>query len=282
MKRATQGWVVASMVAAGCVIFAGGAWAADVTDADRVYRNYTRETATVREGEGRVELRGIQEQNDSNSTFNLAGLRLRSVFPGKSPTDLTGGIMDLVGSYGPFKNTEVGLVIPYFVEQVKFTDGSQQSNEDIGDLQLYGKLQRPVAEHCAVGAGVELSLPNGPVHKGFGTGDLGVNPIVSTRYQKGPLGAGLNVGYQIFDGSAPDVFNYGVEVLVRPGPSWAIRTELSGRVFNQGGKRFDDLQILPGIDYNLTEHLTVRPTGMAGGTTSAMDWGIGCGLAGTF
>src|SRR5262249_42677514 len=98
----------------------------------------------------------------------------------------------------------------------------------------------------------------------------------------GPLGGGLNVGYQIFDGGAVDVFNWGVEVFVRPGPSWVIRTELAGRVFNEAGKTFDDLTVLPGIDYNLTDYLTIRPTGLAHGTESAMEWGIGCGMAYAF
>src|SRR5262245_14555168 len=117
MKRAKQGWVAASMLAAGLAMAGGGAFAVDVTEHDCVYSNYTRETATVQEGQARVEIRGIQEQNDDNPSLDLAGWRLRTVFPGKAPTSLTGGIMDLVGSYGLFKNTEVGMLIPYFIEQ---------------------------------------------------------------------------------------------------------------------------------------------------------------------
>ncbi len=278
MKGAAQRWIVAGIAGLALGFAAQVAPAADVTDNDRVYRNFTRETATVSENQIRLEVRGLQEQDEENTRLNLLGLRLKNLYPGRTPESLTGGIIDLVGSYGLAKNAEVGFIVPGYIETIKFKDGSRRSSQDVGDLELYGKFKRDVAEHCAVGAGVELTVPNGPKNKGFSTGETSVNPVVSTRYQRGPFGVGMNVGYQFFAGDAPDVFNYGAEVIVRGSDLYAIRTEIVGRVFNQG-VRNHDLTILPGIDFNLSENVTIRPTGLANGTDTALDWGVGLGVA---
>jgi outer membrane protein OmpA-like peptidoglycan-associated protein len=139
-----------------------------------------------------------------------------------------------------------------------------------------------VAEHCSIGAGVQLTIPNGPKNKGLSRGELGETPFISTRYEHGPFAVGLNAGYEIYSGNAVDVFDYGAEAIVRGSETWAFRTELAGRVFKDGGHSFDALQLLPGIDFNLSPNLTVRPQGMAGLTNSAIDWGVGAGLAFTF
>src|SRR5512140_3490279 len=99
MKGAAQRWFVASMLATALVVPAGSASAADATDADRTYRNFTRETATVADGQVRVEIRGMQQEDQDNVRLNLAGLRLRRVYPGLSVSDLktgsvTGGVVD--------------------------------------------------------------------------------------------------------------------------------------------------------------------------------------------
>jgi outer membrane protein OmpA-like peptidoglycan-associated protein len=285
MKGVTQRWIAAQCAAVSLVLTAGVASAADVTDTDRVYRNYTRETATVPEDQVRLEVRGLHEQDDGHTRLDLLGFPVKSTFPGKTATSVSGGVIDLLGSYGFAKNAEVGFLIPGFIESMRFTDGTHANNEDIGDVMMYTKFQRPVAQHCSVGAGFELSVPTGTTGKGFGTGELGFNPVVSSRYQRGPFAIGANVGYQMYTGDTPnakDVFNYGAEVIVRGSETYAFRTEIAGRTFNQRGTRFHDLTILPGIDFNVAPNFTIRPTGMAGGTDTALDWGIGLGLAFTF
>src|SRR5262249_3561519 len=119
----------------------------------------------------------------------------------------------------------------------------------------------------------------------------------TSRYQRGPVGVGANVGYQMFtgenedsqrkfeDGSPvllSDVFNYGVEAIVRGGETYALRAEVAGRGFNQRGKRFHDAVLLPGIDFNLANNFTIRPTGLANLTKTALDWGLGVGMVYTF
>lgn len=297
MKGALYRWVLANLAGVVLIAATGAAVAVDVTDADRVFRNYTRETATVGENQIRLEVRGLREETQDTARLNPAGQHLPYCpFPSLECTkDLDAGFFDLIGSYGFGKNAEVGFVLTGINESLHITQNvpidSQTSqsvtvkkvhDSDIGDIQLYTKFQRPVAQHCAVGAGVELSLPTGSRGKGLGTGELGVNPVASTRYQRGPLAVGGNIGYQIYTGDVVDVFNYGTEVIVRATEMYALRTELAGRLFEQGGHHFHDLTVLPGVDVNLASNLVIRPTGLVGVSPSAPDWGIGLGVAMTF
>jgi outer membrane protein OmpA-like peptidoglycan-associated protein len=141
-----------------------------------------------------------------------------------------------------------------------------------------------------VGGSFELTLPNGPTHKGFGTDEMSFTPSVSTRYQRGLVALGANVGYQIYTGDqrpvvngndfqAVDIFHYGAEVIVRASDTVALRTEVAGRIWSQNGDRWNDSVLLPGIDVNISDALTFRPTGWVGLTSTALDWGIGAGLA---
>jgi len=276
MKRAAQWWMVAQIAGLCLAVAAASAADVQVTDADRTYVNFTQETATVRQGEIRVELRGIQEEDQKNTRLNLLGI------PVKGVASLSGGIIDLVASYGLAKNVEVGLIIPSYIQSLTLRSGGPKvNNADVGDVLMYGKFQRSVAENCMLGAGVQVTTPNGPKNKGFSTGEGSVTPTLSTRYQQGRIGVGANVGWTFYSGSPPDVLNYGAEVIVRANQYMALRTEIAGRVFDQNG-RFHNLQVLPGVDFKWSDMITVRPTGMIGGTDTALDWGLGCGVAVSF
>jgi hypothetical protein len=288
MKRLLQSWVFANVAGVALLAATGAASAADVTDADRVFRNYTLETATVAEHQIRLEVRGMQEQTDDTARLNMAGQHLPGCAVGNPgcacSKDLYAGFLDLVGSYGMGKNAEIGFILPGMIESLTVKqDGTKtvQNNADLGDIQLYTKFKRPVAEHCAVGAGVQLSLPNGSRGKGLGTGEFGVNPFGSTRYQRGPFAVGGNIGYEMYTGDARDVFNYGFEMIIRLSEEYALRNELAGRLLTQGN-HYHDLTILPGVDVSLSDNLVVRPTGLVGVSPSAADWGIGVGAAVTF
>jgi len=283
MKRVLQSCVFAGVAGVALLAAVGIASAIDVTDADRVFQNYTRETATLGENQIRLEVRGLKEQTDDTARLNLAGQHLQGCAVGHPGClkDLDAGIMDFVGSYGLGKNAEAGLIVPGMIESLRVTQGGVTTvghDADLGDIQLYTKFKRQVAQHCAVGAGVELSLPSGGRSKGFGTGEFGVNPIISTRYQRGLVAVGGNVGYQVYTGDVPDVFNYGTELILRWSEEYALRTELASRLLRQGN-HYHDLTILPGVDVNLSENLVVRPTGLVGVSPSAADWGIGIGVA---
>ena len=278
MKGTAHRWIAGSIAAVSFITTAGAALGADVTDADRTFRNFTRETATVPEGQVRVEIRGLSVHDEGKTRLNTIGV----LQPRDSVKSVSGGIIDLLASYGLGKTAEIGLDIPGVIEEKRPTSGPTVNNSDIGDVLLYGKFKHSVAEHCAVGAALEMTMPNGPQHKSFGSGELGVTPVVSTRYQQGPLGVGGNVAYTTYTGDVPDVFNYGAEIIVRPSELWALRAEIAGRVFHQRGTRWHDLTILPGIDFNLSNNITIRPTFLANGTKSALDWGIGCGVAVSF
>src|SRR5262245_38444425 len=141
----------------------------EVTDADRVFRNFTRESAVVNQNQIRVEVRALRTEemseggdpdckgpNRSNcARLNTIGQRILGV------EDVYGSIIDVVASYGLFHNAEVGAILPFVIETVKRDDGSMDTEEDIGDVLFYGKYKQPVAEHCTVSGGLELTAPTG-------------------------------------------------------------------------------------------------------------------------
>jgi len=287
----------------------------EVTDADRTFRNFTRESATVEQGQIRIEVRALRTEelagggnpdcigpNRSNcARLNTVGQRVLGV------EQVDGASIDFLASYGLFKNAEVGAIVPVIVETVQLDDGSgnnsKNTDEGIGDLLFYAKYKQAVAEHCTVAGGLEVTAPTGDETKirtvpsrfringsnagrgysAFGAGDVGLNPFVSTRYQKGRLGIGAHVGYNFYTGDkTPEVFNWSTQVIVRGTDMFSFRTELSGRLFDQFGTRWNDIVMLPGIDFNLSQNFTIRPEGMANITGTAQDWGIGLGIAGVF
>jgi hypothetical protein len=79
--------------------------------------------------------------------------------------------------------------------------------------------------------------------------------------------------------SPPDVFNWSLEGIIRPSHLFALRCEVNGRLFKDGGETFNDVAVWPGFDFNLTEYLIIRPQGLAHLSTDAINWGIGLGIA---
>jgi len=297
MKGAARRSVLAGIVLLGLAVAAHAADTGNtinVTDADRVFRNFTREAATVQPGQIRLEVRGMTLEDNGNTRLNLLGFPARDIV-----TSENGGIIDVLGSYGLGKSSELGFLVPTFIQSQRLrgpqkvvagkpqVDGNgnpiytttSSQNEDVGDVQLYGKFKRSVAEHCVMAGGMELSLPTGIERKSFGTGELGTNPFVSTRYQNGRLAFGMHAGYEFYTGDVPDIFNYSVEAIVRGSDQYALRAELSGRFFETGGTRYNDVVVMPGIDFNVTPEFTIRPEGLANVTEEALDWGLGLGVA---
>jgi hypothetical protein len=291
MKGAARSRVLAMGVAVVLAVALAAARSAiaaestNVTDADRTYRSFIPEAATVAPGQVRLEIRGMTLNDEGGTRLNLLGFPVREAVHSE-----TGGIIETLGSYGLGKSGELGFDVPVFIQsqRLRMVDSKgnetfqSMQNEDVGDVQLYTKFKRMVAEHCAVAGGVQLSLPTGIERKGFGTGELGVNPFLSTRYQNGRLAVGAHVGYEMYTGGVEDVLNYSIEAIVRGSSEFALRAELSGRYFRAAGQQFNDAVVMPGIDYNLTSDLTIRPTGLANVTDEAIDWGLGLGIAYVF
>jgi hypothetical protein len=282
-----------------------------VTDGDRIFRNFTREAATVDQGQIRVELRALRTEELSDggdpdcrgpnrencARLNTIGQRVLGV------EEVKGGIIDLVGSYGVFQNAEAGFILPVIIETVELDDGSKNTKEGVGDLLFYGKYKQPLMDNLSVAGGLEVTAPTGDEHEtrtmprrfrvngssagegysAFGAGDVGLNPFASMRYQSGRVAAGAHVGYNFYTGdNAPQAFNWSTHGIVRVTELFSFRAELSGRVFDQFGTRWNDIVMMPGIDFALSENFTIRPEGLANITGTAQDWGIGLGIAGLF
>jgi hypothetical protein len=220
-------------------------------------------------------------EDDADPKLNLIGFATEGVNRRKDDkiTRMTGGVFDLLGSVGLGANAELGFDIPFLIQKTEFETLGNENDEDIGDLVLYGKFKRKVAERCVLAAGLEIKIPTGIESKQFGTGELGLNPFASTRYTRGRFSLGGHVGWYIYTGSVPDVFNYSVEAIVRGSERYALRAEFSGRRFKDFGDTFDDIVVQPGIDFRLTDSFLIRPNGLIGVTPEAVDWGVGLGLA---
>jgi hypothetical protein len=279
MKGAAFGYGALVVFIAGV---AAPAIAADVavTEADRVSLNFTREAATVGHKRVRLEVRAVSIENDADPELNLIGFATEGVNRriGDQITRIRGGVIDLLGSVGLGDNAELGFDLPFFIQETEFETQGDENEEDVGDVLLYGKFKRKVAERCVMAAGLEIKIPTGIERKQFGTGELGLNPFVSTRYTRGRFSLGGHVGWYIYSGSVPDVFNYSVEAIVRASDRYALRAEFSGRRFKDFGETFDDIVVQPGIDFNLTDSFAIRPNGLIGVTQEAVDWGVGLGL----
>src|SRR5262245_15383755 len=138
-----------------------------------------------------------------------------------------------------------------------------------------------VHELFSVAGGLELTPPTGPDDKivtvrgstdhdldsgnvsGFGTGALGINPFISGRFQWKRLAIEKHVGYTFYTSDKVNrVFNWSAAAIIRGGELWAFRAEFAGRVWDQFGTRWVDVVCMPGIDFNLSNSVTVRPTGL--------------------
>ncbi len=258
-----------------------------VTDADRVVRNFTQEAAVVGKNQLRLELSGFTLHKDSDVRLDLIGYSIKPFEEniGSEVHSLSGGVINLLGSYGIGGTAEVGVNIPIMFEDLSLRDPETGFNAgsmnaaDMGDLLMYAKFRREVMDHLSVGAGMDLLLPTGIEKDGFGTGEVGTNPFVSARYQQGRVGTGINVGYLFNTGDVPNVFNWGWELIVRANKTFALRCEITGRLFDQAGDKFDDVTVLPGVDIAMGDRLVIRPSGLTHITDEAIGWGVGIGIA---
>lgn len=277
---------------------AAGPVETDINDGDRVWVNFTREAAVVGEKHFWIELRGmklmddqsIKQQDSAGNQFEGPTLGLNG-YPLNVPRcdgsaeegcveEIDGGRFDLLGAYGVMPNLEVGIDLPFVMqEQLSFIGGGERQAVGLGDLLLYGKFKRQLAAHIAGAIGLEISAPTGSSKDHFGSGNTGLNPFLSTRYQSGRVALGSHIGFLLNVDDPPDVFNWSVEGIVRGNSLFSLRCEVNGRLFKTGGETFNDVAVWPGLDFNLTENLIIRPQALAHLTTDAIDWGLGLGLA---
>lgn len=268
-----------------------------VTDGDRLVTNFQREAAIVPQGQLRLELHGFTGIDEK--THDGPQVIYRGFPPGDADRgelradlrDLSGGVVGFRGSYGLVENSELGFNVTGVLQRLHFSDGTTEYEQDMGDLSLYGKYKYSICERTALAGGLELSLPTGQEKKRLGTGNVGMNPFVSTRYTAGRWAVGGHVGYQLnaeapihasHSQSVDNVFNWSVNALARADKTYGLHAEITGRHFRYGGAHVDDVSVVPGVDYRYSNSVTIRPFGIAGITEEAIDWGLGLGVSMTF
>jgi hypothetical protein len=272
---------------AGAILALGGlasiAQAEEVTatNRDRVFVNYTREAATVGAGVLRLEVKAFHTEDQSNSDLDTIGFPVERVEnrEGDEIDATTGNVIDVLGSFGIGQVAEVGFDLPIVLQEYERVTLGSKNVDGVGDLSLYGKFKYKAADRVNVGGGVELSVPTGPEDKYTGTGEVGVNPFVSTRYEYKRFAVGGHLGYQFYTGNVKNVLNYSAHAIVKATSTVAFRTEISGRNFKQYGQTFDDVLVYPGFDLDFFDWIAIRPTGMFNLTSESQDWGVGVGFA---
>jgi hypothetical protein len=266
----------------------------EVTDRDRMWANFTREAAVVGDGHFWIEIQAMKLNDDSQidqpdvtdptktiraPTLGLNGYPVKPFAEkkGSNVKSIDGGTFNLIGAYG-IQDWEVGGNLPLLQQQISFATKRPEENFDIGDIVLYGKYKLALADNWAGGLGMEMSIPSGDEDELLGSGDLGLNPFVSTRYSYGPLAVGGHLGFLLNTGSQPQVFNWSVEGIARANQYFAMRVEFDGRLFNDVGSTFNDIAIYPGLDINFFDNVIIRPEGLVAASDDAINWGIGIGL----
>jgi len=258
-----------------------------VTERDRLWVNFTREAAHVGSGKLRLAVQGLAiNKSTRDRTVDLTGFPVDDLekaleIAGTPDTveNIDGLRFDLVGSYGLGPYAEFGVDMPFFSQSLRFEgDTPTENTGDVGDLMIYTKFRKMVADNTSVGGGMELSVPTGSERKRLGTGELAFNPFVNARHTWGRIAVGGHVGFAISEGDVADVFNYSAFAIARATNLLALRVELNGRFFKDFGQDFNDVSIWPGIDLNVTERITIRPQGLAGLTSDAWEWGIGAAV----
>jgi hypothetical protein len=254
-----------------------------VSEKDRVWTNYTREAAVVGKGTFRFALRGtlINKSVDDNE-IDLTGFPLEDFEERQVPADkvkgISGGRFDLLGSYGLGPLAEIGYDMPFFIESIDMENNPTINTGDVGDLVLYGKVRKMISSRTAGGLGLEITAPTGNERKRLGTGETAFNPFISVRHSFDRIALGAHTGYALYTGSVPDVFNWSAYAVARANEQYAVRVEVSGRLFKYRGDFFNDVSLLPGFDFDLTQSFTIRPQGLVHLTEDAWEWGIGIGL----
>jgi hypothetical protein len=262
-----------------------------VTENDRLWVNFGRESAVVGSGNLRVGVQamainyGVNDRTPDFTGFPVNDLEQALEIAGTPDKvkGVEGTRMDVVGAIGLGPTIEFGFDVPVFVERIFFEGNTPDINtSDVGDLLIHAKFRKMVSNNLAVGGGLEISTPTGSEKKRLGTGELGFNPFINARYTSGGFAVGGHLGFQMFENDVKDVLNYGAFLIARRDAHLAFRLELNGRFLRDFGKDFSDISLWPGLDINITEHIGVRPQAMFQLNSDAMTWGGGLGIFGDF
>ncbi len=257
-----------------------------VTERDRLWANFGRESAVVGSGKLRLGTQamainyGSEDPETDLTGFPINDFERALGIAGTPDTikAIEGTRIDIQGAYGLGPTMEIGVDVPVYLERISF-DGSTEAinTEDIGDVVVHAKFRKMVSSSTAIGAGLEISTPTGAENKRLGTGELGFNPFVNARYTSGGFAVGGHIGFQMFENSVEDVLNYSAFLIARRNECLAFRIEVNGRFLRQPQDDFHDVSILPGLDVSITDRITLRPQAMFGLNDDAYTWGAGLG-----
>lgn len=192
-------------------------------------------------------------------------------------------------SYGQ-KKWEAGVFFPYYSDFQGHMDEpdvgrTSIDSTGIGDLQAYGKFIPLQGEIIDAGAGVLFSFPTGDDDEGLGTGEFGFLPHFTAQLDLQAAQIRGHIGWEWFTANnndrAADRLVYGFGIFIPLFNYVTFRNEFVGTELDTNNDpKF--ASYLGGLDIRVPVgnfDLLFRPTGIAGISERAPDWGIGGSIA---
>jgi hypothetical protein len=159
------------------------------------------------------------------------------------------------------------------------------SDGGIGDIRLAGRFIPLRTALLDAGAGVDFSFPTGDEDTG-GAGEVGALPFFTAGINLGVAEATGHVGWRFFTGNnnsrgtATDQLVYGFGIFLPIYDYVVFRNEFSGVELDRGDPKV--VNYIAGLDIRVPVgrwDLLLRPTGLAGVTRRAPDFGVGFSIA---
>lgn len=193
-------------------------------------------------------------------------------------------------SYGQ-KKWEAGIFFPYYNDfQGHMMEPAPIGRTDVdstgvGDLQAYGKFIPLKGEILDAGAGLLVSFPTGDDNDGLGTGEYGFLPYFTAEIDLQAVQVRGHIGWEWFTANnndrAADRLVYGFGIFIPLFNYVTFRNEFSGTELDTNNDP-KYASYLGGLDIRIpigNFDLLLRPTGIAGISERAPDWGIGGSIA---
>lgn len=176
---------------------------------------------------------------------------------------------------------EADLFVPGKTFDAKI-DGVDFDEGGIGDIELAGRFIPLRTELLDAGVGVDFSFPSGDDNDGLGAGEVGALPFFTAAIDLAAVEARGHIGWRWFtgdnnNGTATDQLVYGFGIFMPLFDRVVFRNEFSGVEADEPGDP-KIVNYIAGLDIRIPIaglDLIFRPTGLAGISSRAPDWGVG-------
>jgi hypothetical protein len=255
------------------------------------YEDYVVDESAGSEGPTRtVPIRALDRFSHESETVEGLWVETGALYlntesdTGSEKVDFDGPTAFARASYGQ-KKWEAGVFFPYYSDFEGETRDVTVDASGIGDLQAYGKFIPLQGDILDAGAGMLISFPTGDDDDGLGTGEFGFLPYFTAQLDLQAAQVRGHIGWEWFTANnndrAADRLVYGFGIFIPLYHYVTFRNEFVSTELDTN----NDPKVasyLGGLDIRVpigNFDLLLRPTGIAGISERAPDWGIGGSIA---